>query len=331
MSFELFKDDLLYLTKQHQDDFYSFFKKFLQSNSNLIFCSTNPAIANYYSNFFEKKISNFENIKVEKFFPNDSETVINKFNGILKEVSIEDSKQINKESARKIFIIPDLESINPYELQLLSRIINDFPASNVNFISFVKDIENNKRNNFIDLVRKNTFIWQIPYPDANSIRILKKYCIDNNILDKYSNTIKALGIVISVEESEEDLLGKQLDKLGYISSEEQKTTEINTSQRKPRYRKITAYLLFISIILLFSMALVLFFYKDDYSVDTKVSQLNVLDEQSREVIISDLEINEENVEKNPTEKINTSPEQKEETITETQEVVDETNYFVIVL
>ena len=88
MSFELFKDDLLYLTKQHQDDFYSFFKKFLQSNSNLIFCSTNPAIANYYSNFFEKKISNFENIKVEKFFPNDSETVINKFNSILKEVSM---------------------------------------------------------------------------------------------------------------------------------------------------------------------------------------------------------------------------------------------------
>tara|TARA_B100001287_G_C22662060_1_gene520887 strand:+ start:317 stop:1597 length:1281 start_codon:yes stop_codon:yes gene_type:complete len=327
MSSELFKDDLLYLTKQHQDDFYSFFKKFLQSNSNLIFCSTNPAIANYYSNFFEKKISNFENIKVEKFFPNDSETVIKKFNSILKEVSIEDSKQINKESTRKIFIIPDLESINPYELQLLSRIINDFPASNVNFITFVKDIENNKRNNFIDLVRKNTFIWQISYPDANSIRILKKYCIDNNILDKYSNTLKALGIVISVEESEEDLLGKQLDKLGYISSEEQKTTEINVSQRKPRYRKITAYLLFISIILLFSMALVLFFYKDDYSVDTKVSQLNVLDEKSREVIISDLEINDENVKPNLTEKINTSTEYKEETITETQEVVDETRLF----
>lgn len=327
MSFELFKDDLLYLTKQHQDDFYSFFKKFLQSNSNLIFCSTNPAIANYYSKFFEEKISNFQNIKVEKFFPNDSETVINKFNSILKEVSIEDSKQINKESTRKIFIIPDLESINPYELQLLSRIINDFPASNVNFISFVKDIENNKRNNFIDLVRKNTFIWQIPYPDANSITILKKYCFDNNISDKYLNTLKALGIAISVEESEEDLLGKELDKLGYISSEEQKTTEINVTQRKPRYRKITAYLLFISIILLFSMALVLFFYKDDYSVDTKVSQLDVLDEQSREVIISDLEINDENVETNLTEKINTSTEQKEKTITETQEVVDETKLF----
>ena len=49
------------------------------------------------------------------------------------------------------------------------------------------------------------------------------------------------------------------------------------------------------------MALVLFFYKDDYSVDTKVSQLNVLDEQSREVIISDLEITEENTKPNLTE------------------------------
>ena len=324
MSFELFKDDLLYLTKEHQDDFYVFFKKFLQSNSNLIFCSTNTAIANYYSNFFEKKISNFENIKVEKFFPNDSETVINKFNSILKEVSIEDSKQINKDSTRKIFIIPDLESINPYELQLLSRIINDFPASNVNFISFVKDIENNKRNNFIDLVRKNTFIWQIPSPGVHSINILKKYCIDKNILEKYLNTLKALGITISVEENEEDLLGKQLDKLGYISSEEQKTTEINTSQRKPVYKRITAYLLFISIILLFSMALVPFFYKDDYSVDTKVSQLNVLDEQSREVIISDLEINDENTIPKQTEKNNTSLEKQEEIFNETQEVIDET-------
>ena len=75
------------------------------------------------------------------------------------------------------------------------------------------------------------------------------------------------------------------------------------------------------------MALVLFFYKDDYSVDTKVSQLNVLDEQSREVIISDLEINEENTKPNPDRKNNISPEQKEETITETQEVVDETKLF----
>ena len=72
------------------------------------------------------------------------------------------------------------------------------------------------------------------------------------------------------------------------------------------------------------MALILFFYKDDYSVDTKVSQLNVLDEESREVIISDLEINDENFRPNLTEKINTSAEQKEETTTETQEVVDET-------
>ena len=327
MSFELYKDDLLYLTKQHQEDFYSFFKKFLQSNSNLIFCSTNPALANYYSNFFEKKISNFENIKVEKFFPNDSETVINKFNSILKEVSIEDSKQISKGSTRKIFIIPDLESINPYELQLLSRIINDFPASNVNFISFVKDIKNNKRNNFIDLVRKNTIIWQISPPDANTISILKKYCIDNNILDKYSNILKSLGITISIEENEEDLLGKQLDKLGYISSEEQKTTEINTSQRKPKYKRISAYLLFISTILLFSMALVLFFYKDDYSVDTKVSQLNVLDEQSREVIISDLEITEEKTEPNLTENNDISAEKKEEIITKTTEVVDEAESF----
>ena len=327
MSFEFYKDDLLYLTKQHQEDFYSFFKKFLQSNSNLIFCSTNPAVANYYSNFFEQKISNFENIKVEKFFPNDSETVINKFNSILKEVSIEDSKQISKGSTRKIFIIPDLESINPYELQLLSRIINDFPASNVNFISFVKDIKNNKRTNFIDLVRKNTIIWQIPPPDANSISILKKYCIDNNILDKYSNTLKSLGITISIEENEEDLLGKQLDKLGYISSEEQKTAEINTSQRKPKYKKISAYLLFISIILLFSMALVLFFYKDDYSVDTKVSQLNVLDEQSREVIISDLEITEENTKPNLAENDDISVKKKEEIVPKTQDLVDEAESF----
>ena len=58
------------------------FSKISSIKFKLIFCSTNPAIANYYLNFFEKKISNFENIKVEKFFPNDTETVINKFNSI---------------------------------------------------------------------------------------------------------------------------------------------------------------------------------------------------------------------------------------------------------
>ena len=138
--------------------------------------------------------------------------------------------------------------------------------------------------------------------------------------------MKSLGITISIEENEEDVLGKQLDKLGYISSEEQKTTEITSPERKPRYRKVTAYLLLISIILLFSMALVLYFYKDDYSVDTKVSQLNVLDEQSREVIISDLEITEENTIPNLTENNDISAENKEEIITKTQEVVDDAEF-----
>jgi septal ring-binding cell division protein DamX len=72
---------------------------------------------------------------------------------------------------------------------------------------------------------------------------------------------------------------------------------------------------------------VLFFYKDDYSVDTKVSQLNVLDEQSREVIISDLEINDENTIPKQTEKNNTSLEKQEEIFNETQEVIDETELF----
>ena len=75
------------------------------------------------------------------------------------------------------------------------------------------------------------------------------------------------------------------------------------------------------------MALVLFFYKDDYSVDTKVSQLNVLDEQSREVIISDLEITEENTKPNLTENDNISAEQKEQIIPKTQDLVDEAESF----
>ena len=79
------------------------------------------------------------------------------------------------------------------------------------------------------------------------------------------------------------------------------------------------------------MALVLFFYKDDYSVDTKVSQLNVLDDQSREVIISDLEITEENTKPNLTENNDISQVKKEEIIPKTQEVVDELNHTAIIL
>jgi len=75
------------------------------------------------------------------------------------------------------------------------------------------------------------------------------------------------------------------------------------------------------------MALVLFFYKDDFSVDTIVSQLNVLDEQSREVIISDLEITEENTKPNTTENDDISSEKKEQIIPNNQDVVDEAELF----
>ena len=77
---------------------------------------------------------------VELWTSADSEKLVDRFNEILSELTVDQAvDKGNKAAPKRFMIFPDTQAIQEFELQLLARLVNGFPASNINLILLVNN------------------------------------------------------------------------------------------------------------------------------------------------------------------------------------------------
>lgn len=97
-------------------------------------------------------------IEVELWTSADSEKLVQRFNDILAEVSVDQALDKTQRAATKRYMVfPDTQSIQDIDLQLLARLINGFPASNIHVVLLVNRSEPYERK--ISLFGKNLLQW----------------------------------------------------------------------------------------------------------------------------------------------------------------------------
>ena len=75
---------------------------------------------------------------VELWTSADSERLVDRFNEILSSLTLDQAlDKSNKMAPKRYMIFPDTHGIQDFELQLLARLVNGFPASNINVILLV--------------------------------------------------------------------------------------------------------------------------------------------------------------------------------------------------
>ena len=75
---------------------------------------------------------------VELWTSADSERLVDRFNEILSSLTLDQAlDKSNKTAPKRYMIFPDTHGIQDFELQLLARLVNGFPASNINVILLV--------------------------------------------------------------------------------------------------------------------------------------------------------------------------------------------------
>ena len=75
---------------------------------------------------------------VEWWSSADSEKLVQRFNDILSELTVDEAlDKSQKRSPKRYMIFPDTHAIQDFELQLLARLINGFPTSNINLVLVV--------------------------------------------------------------------------------------------------------------------------------------------------------------------------------------------------
>ncbi len=95
------------------------------------------ALANYARQIYDHLNESGEDY-VEWWSSADSEKLVQRFNDILSELTVDEAlDKSQKRSPKRYMIFPDTHAIQDFELQLLARLINGFPTSNINLVLVV--------------------------------------------------------------------------------------------------------------------------------------------------------------------------------------------------
>jgi len=115
------------------------------------------ALAHYGRRIFQHLREQGEQ-HVELWTSADSDRLVDRFNEILSTLTLDQAlDKSNKSNPRRFMIFPDTQGIQDFELQLLARLINGFPASNINVILLV-----NSRSSYdkkLSAFGKNLLQW----------------------------------------------------------------------------------------------------------------------------------------------------------------------------
>jgi hypothetical protein len=133
-------------------------KSLLEGSLNLaIIGEDEVALANYGRQIYDHLVEVGET-HVEWWNSADSEKLVDRFNDILAELTVDQAlDKSQKRSPKRYMIFPDTHTIQDFELQLLARLINGFPTSNINLVLVVN--QNDPYEEKLSVFGKNMLQW----------------------------------------------------------------------------------------------------------------------------------------------------------------------------
>jgi len=115
-------------------------KSLREGRLNLAILGDDEVALTYYGRRIFQHLREQGEPHVELWTSADSEKLVDRFNEILSELTVDQAvDKSNKAAPKRFMIFPDTQAIQEFELQLLARLVNGFPASNINLILLVNN------------------------------------------------------------------------------------------------------------------------------------------------------------------------------------------------
>ena len=110
-------------------------KSLSQGNLNLAILGDDEVALSYYARRIFEHLKAQDQVQVDLCLSADSEKLVQRFNQILSELTLDEAlDKSNLAPIRRFLIFPDTQYIQDFDLQLLARLVNGLPASNIHVI-----------------------------------------------------------------------------------------------------------------------------------------------------------------------------------------------------
>ena len=135
-------------------------KSLIEGRLNLAVLSESDLTLDFYANAIHDDLRARGERMVEFCFSADSAKLVEMFNGILSELTVSQARDKQVKSAPKRYLIfRDIMAMQEFELQLLARLVNGFPASNINVVLLVNSSASHTSK--LQTFGKNLLSWEV--------------------------------------------------------------------------------------------------------------------------------------------------------------------------
>jgi cell division septation protein DedD len=135
-------------------------KSLTEGSINLAVLSDHDRVLDYYGSLFEERLRAKGENHIEWCSSTNSERLVQKFNEILSEITLDQALEKDKKHApRRFLLFRDSILMQDFELQLLARLVNGFPAGNISVILLINSAGNYQSK--VDAFGKNLLKWEV--------------------------------------------------------------------------------------------------------------------------------------------------------------------------
>ena len=135
-------------------------KSLTEGSINLAVLSDHDQVLDYYGHLFEERLRAKGESHIEFCASTNSERLVQKFNEILSEITLDQALEKDKKHApRRFLVFRDSILMQDFELQLLARLVNGFPAGNISVILLINSADNYHRK--LEAFGKNLLQWEV--------------------------------------------------------------------------------------------------------------------------------------------------------------------------
>ena len=181
-------------------------KSLTEGSINLAVLSQHDLVLDFYGNLFEERLRAAGEQNIEFCTSTSSEQLVQTFNDILSELTLNQATEKEKKLApRRFLVFRDSILMQEFELQLLARLVNGFPAGNISVILLINSAGNYRKK--LEAFGKNLLQWEVETKAGEPKRVLSDWVADTP--DPAPASEPPVLEPMSVEDSEEAL--KQLN------------------------------------------------------------------------------------------------------------------------
>ena len=153
-------------------------KSLTEGSINLAVLSQHDLVLDFYGSLFEERLRAAGEHNIEFCNSTNSEQLVQTFNDILSELTLTQATEKEKKLApRRFLVFRDSILMQEFELQLLARLVNGFPAGNISVILFINSTGNYRKK--LEAFGKNLLQWEVETKAGEPKRTLSDWVTDS--------------------------------------------------------------------------------------------------------------------------------------------------------